>query len=86
VDPETFGSVLVKTTSHETSAVAETVTVVLLVDLVRGEAALLNVNVSAGLSTCPVHVNPEWSVNDSEPLSGAPCADVTCAESFGSHV
>jgi hypothetical protein len=85
VDPDTFGSVLVNTTSHETSFVASTVTVELVVDRLAGEAALLRVNVSAGLSTVPVQVSPSWSVNESVPFSGAPCADVIVALSFGSQ-
>ena len=86
VDPDTFGSVLEKTTSQETPAVASTVTVVLVVVWLTGEAAPLSVNVSAARRTAPVQVRPAWRVNESVPFSGAPCAEVIVAVSLGSHV
>ena len=84
-DPDTNGLVLVNTTSHETLAVASTVTVWLVVDRFTGDAALVNVNVSAGRSTVPVQSPPACSVNESVPLIGAPFADVIVAWSFGSQ-
>ena len=85
VDPDTRGSELANTTSHETSAVASTVTLLLVVDLVAGDTALVNVKLSAARNTVPVQVRPACSVNDRVPLSGAPWADVIVAESFGSQ-
>ena len=69
-DPDTNGLVLVNTTSHETLAVASTVTVWLVVDRFTGDAALFSVNVSAGRSTVPVQSLPACSVNESVPLIG----------------
>lgn len=86
VDPDTFGFVLANTTSQETLDDAVTSTVVLVVDLVTGDVALVKVNVSAGRSTVPVQSVPAWSVNDRLPLNGAPCVEVTVAESFGRQV
>jgi hypothetical protein len=62
VEPDTNGLVLEKTTSHETSAVASTVTVELVVDLLAGDVAPVSVNVSAGRSTVPVQARPACSV------------------------
>ena len=56
---DTFGSLLVKTTPHETSLVTDTSTLEFVVDRFTGDAALLNVNVSAGRSTVPLQVRPE---------------------------
>ena len=54
-----FGSLLVKTTPHDTSLVTETLTVELVVDRVTGDEALLSANVSAARSTVPLQVRPE---------------------------
>jgi len=84
VEPDTKLSVDVKTTSQETVLLVVTETVELEVDRVTGEAAPLKVKVSAARRIVPVQSPPWWSVNDNDPLKGA--AEVTVAESFGSHV
>ena len=81
---ETKESLGVNTTSHETVLLVVTETVELEVDRVTGEAAPLKVKVSAARRIVPVQLPPSCSVNDSDPLKGA--AEVTVAESFGSHV
>ena len=85
-DPDTNGLVLVNTTSQDTVAVSSTVTVCGWwwngSPVTPHWAAL---NVSAGRSTVPVQSPPACSVNESEPLIGAPCADVIVAWSFGSQ-
>ena len=83
-EPDTKLSVDVKTTSHETVLLVVTETVELEVDRVTGEAAPLKLKVSAARRIVPVQSPPWWSVNDNDPLKGA--AEVTVAESFGSHV
>ncbi len=86
-EPDTKLSLDVKTTSHETVLVVVTETApgpVFVVDLITGEAAPENVKVSAARRTVPVQLPPSCSVNDNDPLKGA--AEVTVAESLGSHV
>jgi hypothetical protein len=85
VEFERFGSLLVKTTLHETVSVAVTLTLVFDVFRVAGDVAFVSVNVSAGRSTVPVQSLLLYSVNDRLPLRGEPPPDVTVAESFGSQ-
>ena len=84
VEPDTKLSVEAKTTSHETVLLVVTETVELVVDRVTGEVAPLKVKVSAARRIAPVQSPPWWRVNDKDPLKGA--AEVTVAESLGSHV
>ena len=81
---ETKGSLGVNTTSHETVLLVVTETVVFVVVLDCGEVAPLKVKVSALRRIVPVQSPPWWRVNDNDPLKGA--AEVTVAESLGSHV
>jgi hypothetical protein len=56
----TSGLLLVKSTSHETVEDVDTLTVLLVVDLVAGDAAFVSVKVSAAFRTEPL-VTPQLS-------------------------
>jgi len=86
--PATSELLLVNSTSQETVLLVDTLTVEFVVARVAGDAAFVSVKDSAVLSTDPLvapQLSPEYSVNDSEPLSAVPPADVMVAESFGSQ-
>src|SRR6266496_4388517 len=85
VVPLTFELVLVNTIFHETSAVAVTLTAVLVVSLVAGEDAFVSVNVGSVYRVVPVQSRPEWRVNTTEPFRAVPPVDVIVAESLGSQ-
>ena len=85
-DEATPALVLVNTTFHETVCDVSTLTVVLVVTLVAGDAAPVSVNTSAALRTAPEQVPPAWSVNDNVPFNAVPAGPaVTVPESFGSQ-
>jgi hypothetical protein len=72
---DTFELLLANSTSHETSSVVATVTVLfvpLVVDLVSDDELPSSVNDSAVRRTVPVQDNPACSVKDRVPLTGAP--------------
>ena len=85
VEPWTFGSLLVKATFQETDFDALTLTVVLLVLLVAGEAAPESVIVGSVYNVVPVQFALSYSVNTSVPFRAEPPADPIVAESFGSQ-
>ena len=85
VEPWTLGSELVKTTCQETVFDALTLTVVLVVLLVAGEAAPERVIVGSVYKTVPVQLLLSYSVNTKVPFRAEPPADVIVAESFGSQ-
>ena len=92
LEPVTLGSVLVKVTSQDTAVLVLTVKVVLFV------VSVLSVTDVAFVSvfwySCPLTADPplvpqvpsEKSWAESVPLSGAPLAGATVAESLGSQV
>jgi len=85
VEPWTLGSELVKATFQETVVDALTLTVVLLVLLVPGDAAPERVIVGSVYNTAPVQLPLSYSVNTRVPFRAEPPADVIVAESFGSQ-
>jgi hypothetical protein len=82
--PSTSGLSLVNSVFHETVFDVLTKTVVLVVDLVTGDASSIG-NVSAVRRTVPVQSALSYSVNDTDPLSADPPVEVNVAESFGSQ-
>jgi hypothetical protein len=82
--PSTSGLSLVNTVFHDTVFDVLTKTVVLVVDLVTGDASSI-AKVSAVRRTVPVQSALSYSVNDTEPFRAVPPVDVNVAESFGSQ-
>jgi hypothetical protein len=84
-EPWTLGSVLLKATFQETVFDALTLTVVLVVLAVAGEAAPERVIVGSVYNTVPVQSPLSYNVNTKVPFNAEPPADVIVAESFGSQ-